>query len=66
MDRTKQIILGILLIIAAVAGAAIAILDSDPKTNPDIPAVVGAVQDGAGLIRGDDSGEPVSTIGSGN
>lgn len=48
---TKKIILGVAIILAAIAGAIVAYLDDDPETVVDIPGVYHEVQDGVGTIK---------------
>lgn len=46
---------GVLAIVASVLGAAATLLDSDPKTNPDWPALIAAFTAGAGLLNARDN-----------
>ena len=57
--KTKKVILGVAIILAAVAGYVVALLDGDPATKPEIKPVVDGVTEGVGVIRSDDA--PVST-----
>lgn len=41
----KPLIISILALVAALASAAIALLDNDPETKPDIPSVIEAGTD---------------------
>ena len=47
--------LGILAIISAICGAATAILDGNPATNPDWTTIVSAVTAGVGLMTARDA-----------
>lgn len=46
--------LGVLTIVAAIAGALKALLDGDPATVVDVPTVVAAVMAGFGLLNARD------------
>ncbi len=54
MRSPKTTILGILTILVALGGAAVAVLDNDPATNVNWPALVAAVTAGWGLITAKD------------
>jgi hypothetical protein len=46
---------GITTIVIAILGAAKAILDGDPTTNPDYPTIIAAITSGLGLIKARDN-----------
>lgn len=48
--RSKKWVLGISIILAAVAGALVAFFDNDPTTEPNIPQVIEEVQEGVSVI----------------
>lgn len=54
-------VLGLAIILAAVAGAAVAYFDGDPETVVDPKAVVSGVSEGVDVIRGKDEAAPVET-----
>ena len=54
----KTTALGLCAILAALAGAAVMLLDGDPHTNPDWPSVVAAIAAGIGLMHAADAGSP--------
>lgn len=60
MANWKKWLLGIALVLAAVAGALIAWLDGDPATTPDVPGTIKQVQEGVNVIR---AGEEPATQG---
>ena len=70
MSKAKKIALGIVIILAAIAGALVALLDNDPLTKPDIGQVIEDVQEGVDIIK--DAGdaeapaEPTSSLRSGD
>ena len=47
--------LGIIAILTAVLGAAKALLDGDPATNVDYPALIATVSAGIGLLKARDN-----------
>ena len=51
---TKTTILGILTIVVALGGAALSMLDDDPKTTPDWTTVLALFGVGAGLTAARD------------
>ena len=55
--KTKQIILGVLIIVAALAGAFIKLADDDPTTNPDTAQVIEDVVGGVTIIINDEVAE---------
>lgn len=46
----KTTLTGVAAILAAISGAAMALLDGNPNTNPDWTSVIAAVVSGFGLI----------------
>lgn len=56
--------LGILAIISAVCGAATAILDGNPATNPDWTTIISAVTAGVGLMTARDNGVTSESAGA--
>ena len=48
-------LLGVLTILAALAGAGKAYIDGDPATNPDWTATTAAITAGLGLLRARDN-----------
>lgn len=59
MKNWKTTILGILVIVVAVANGGIAILDGDPATNLDIASIIGVIT-GSGLIVARDAVNKIS------
>jgi len=57
MNTWKKWVIGIAIILAAIAGAVVKLLDGDPNTNPDPAAVVAEVKKGVDTIR-EDGAEP--------
>lgn len=55
MKSWKTTTSGILAIVTALAGAAQAMLDNNPATNPDWTTVVAAIMAGIGLITARDN-----------
>ena len=55
MSSSKTTALGILSILAALCGAAVLMLDSDPATNPDWTTLIAAIAAGVGLIKARDN-----------
>ena len=56
MTSWRTTVLGILTILAVLSGAAVALLDGNPATNPDWPTVIAALTAGFGLIKAKDHG----------
>ena len=56
MSSFKTTLWGICTILAALAGAGMALLDGNPSTGVDIPTVIAAVTAGIGLILARDNG----------
>lgn len=54
----KKWIVGIIIILFAVSGAAYYWLDDDPATNPDVPATIEKVKEGIDVIRDNKKAEP--------
>ncbi len=55
MKNWKTTLLGVITILIAAGGAAKALLDGDPSTNPDLMALTAAVTAGWGLITAKDA-----------
>jgi len=57
MSNVKKWALGICIIIMAIAGAIVALLDNDPNTNVDTNEVVENISDGINVIKADNESE---------
>lgn len=62
MKSWKTTVTGILTILIALGGAAMALLDADPATNPDFAAIIAAITAGIGLITAKDSDVTGGTV----
>lgn len=60
MSTAKKWILGVAIIIVAVAGVLIAWLDNDPATQPNIPDAIGKIKDGVDIIQRQDAVAPAT------
>lgn len=49
--KTKKLIVGIAMILAAMAGAAIAVFDDDPNTKVDVKETIEKVNEGVDTIK---------------
>ena len=55
MKSYRTSIMGLCAIVAAIAGAASALIDGDPKTTPDWTTISAAISAGIGLIAARDN-----------
>lgn len=64
MKSWKTTVAGILTIVSAVSGAALAFLDGNPNTNVDWTTVAAAITTGWGLIVARDNNKSSETVGA--
>lgn len=55
MSTVKKWVLGVAIIIVAIAGVLIAWLDNDPATQPNVPDAIGKIKDGVNVIQQPDA-----------
>ncbi len=60
----KTTVLGVVGILAALCGAATALLDGDPATNVDWPTLGTAIATGIGLIMARDNNRTSEAVGA--
>ena len=64
MKSWRTTLLGVVMILGALASAAVALLDNDPATTVNLPAVGAAFTAGIGLILARDNGVTSESAGA--